>query len=41
MIVFTAFYVAGIAGLLWIIDRRLRAAQAAHEAAFLRRGYVS
>ncbi len=39
MIAIALVYVAGMAGLLWIIDRRLHAAQAAREAAFLRRGF--
>ncbi|MGB5851600.1 MAG: hypothetical protein WBG85_04810 [Rhodanobacter sp.] len=40
MIAISLVYVAGMAGLLWIIDRRLKAAQAAREAAFLRRGFA-
>lgn len=41
MIVLTLAYVAGIAALLRHLDRRMRAAQAAREAAFLRSGFVS
>ena len=35
MIVFAVVYVAGLGCLLWLLDRRMRAAQAAREAAFL------
>lgn len=39
MIAIALVYVAGLAGLLWIIDRRMHAAQAAREVAFLRHGF--
>lgn len=39
MIVCAVVYAGGMAGLLWVIDRRMRAAQAAREAAFMRCGF--
>ena len=41
MFVTALVYVAGLTGLLWMIGRRLHAAQAAREAAFLRQGFGS
>lgn len=41
MIVCAVVYVAGMVGLLVLIDRRLLAAQAAHERAFFRFGFSS
>lgn len=41
MIVMALVYVAGLIGLVFLIDRRMSAAQAAREAAFLRQGFGS
>lgn len=39
MIVFVLLYLAGMLGLVLCIDARMRAGQAAREAAFLRRAF--
>lgn len=41
MIAISLVYLAGLVGLLVLIDRRLKSAQVAREAAFLRDGFGS